>query len=161
MAQGTVKWFSRERGSGFIVPDDGGVDLFVHHTGIPGEGFKTLDEGARVSYEATRGRKGMQAVSVCAVPAAGHQRARADSEVEVGAPRKDVPVREEETPAFRTGDPVLFTETHYLTGREATVLTVSPNEVLVRASILRGKGALYRGNAVLTVRPDQIRKLPW
>jgi CspA family cold shock protein len=61
MAQGTVKWFSDEKGYGFISPDDGGEDLFVHHTGISGEGFKTLDEGAKVSYEATQGRKGMQA----------------------------------------------------------------------------------------------------
>jgi hypothetical protein len=73
----------------------------------------------------------------------------------------DVSVREAETPAFRTGDPGLFTETRHLTGREATVLTISPNEIQVRASILKGKGVLYRENAVLTVRPDQIRKLPW
>ena len=64
MAQGTVKWFSEEKGYGFISPDDGSEDLFVHYSGIAGEGFKTLEEGARVSYEATRGRKGMQAVKV-------------------------------------------------------------------------------------------------
>ncbi|ABG03266.1 cold-shock DNA-binding protein family [Rubrobacter xylanophilus DSM 9941] len=64
MAQGTVKWFSDEKGYGFISPDDGSEDLFVHYTGIAGEGFKTLEEGARVSYEATRGRKGMQAENV-------------------------------------------------------------------------------------------------
>jgi CspA family cold shock protein len=64
MAQGTVKWFSDEKGYGFISPDDGGEDLFVHHTGISGEGFKTLDEGAKVTYEATQGRKGMQAENV-------------------------------------------------------------------------------------------------
>ena len=64
MAQGTVKWFSDEKGYGFISPDDGGEDLFVHHTGIAGEGFKTLEEGAAVTYEATRGRKGMQAENV-------------------------------------------------------------------------------------------------
>ena len=64
MAQGTVKWFSDEKGYGFISPDDGGEDLFVHHTGIAGEGFKTLDEGAKVTYEATQGRKGMQAENV-------------------------------------------------------------------------------------------------
>lgn len=67
MAQGTVKWFSDEKGYGFISPDDGGEDLFVHHTGIAGEGFKTLDEGAKVSYEATQGRKGMQAENVTPV----------------------------------------------------------------------------------------------
>ena len=67
MAQGTVKWFSDEKGYGFITPDEDGEDLFVHHTGISGEGFKSLDEGARVSYEATQGRKGMQAENVSAV----------------------------------------------------------------------------------------------
>lgn len=64
MAQGTVKWFSDERGYGFISPDDGGKDLFVHHSGIAGRGLRSLDEGARVTYEATQGRKGMQADNV-------------------------------------------------------------------------------------------------
>ena len=64
MAQGTVKWFSDEKGYGFISPDDGGEDLFVHYTGIEGGGFKTLEEGSRVSYEASQGKKGMQAVNV-------------------------------------------------------------------------------------------------
>ncbi len=67
MPQGTVKWFSQEKGYGFIIPDDGGEDLFVHHTGIVGEGFKTLDEGEKVSYEVTQGRKGMQAQNVTKV----------------------------------------------------------------------------------------------
>jgi len=65
--EGTVKWFSQEKGYGFIIPDDGGEDLFVHHTGIVGEGFKTLDEGEKVSYEVTQGRKGMQAQNVSKV----------------------------------------------------------------------------------------------
>ena len=64
MPQGTVKWFNEEKGYGFITPDDGGDDLFVHYSGIAGEGFKSLEEGTRVSYEATRGRKGMQAEKI-------------------------------------------------------------------------------------------------
>jgi CspA family cold shock protein len=64
MPQGTVKWFNEDKGYGFITPDDGSEDLFVHHTGIAGSGFKSLEEGASVSYEVTQGRKGMQAVNV-------------------------------------------------------------------------------------------------
>jgi cold shock protein len=65
MPQGTVKWFNDEKGYGFITPDDGSEDLFVHHTGIAGSGFKSLEEGESVSYETTQGRrKGMQAVNV-------------------------------------------------------------------------------------------------
>ena len=64
MPQGTVKWFNDEKGYGFISPDDGGEDLFVHYSGIEGDGFRTLDEGARVTFEQTQGKKGMQAVNV-------------------------------------------------------------------------------------------------
>jgi CspA family cold shock protein len=64
MAQGTVKWFSEEKGYGFITPDEGGEDLFVHYSGIVGNGFKSIDEGEKVSYEATQGKKGMQAENV-------------------------------------------------------------------------------------------------
>ena len=67
MAQGTVKWFSGEKGYGFISPDEGGEDVFVHHSGIAGNGYKSLDEGAKVSYEETQGKKGMQADNVSAV----------------------------------------------------------------------------------------------
>ena len=69
MPQGTVKWFNDEKGYGFISPDEGGDDLFVHYTGINGSGFRSLEEGARVSYDATRGRKGMQAENVTIVSA--------------------------------------------------------------------------------------------
>ena len=61
MPQRTVKWFNGEKGYGFISPDDGGEDLFVDHGGIAGGGFRTLEEGQKVSYEATRGQRGMQA----------------------------------------------------------------------------------------------------
>ena len=64
MATGTVKWFSDEKGFGFITPDDEGKDLFVHHTGIAGSGFKSLPEGAKVSYDAENGPKGPNAANV-------------------------------------------------------------------------------------------------
>src|SRR5215216_5908388 len=67
MAQGTVKWFSDDKGYGFITPDEGGEDVFVHHTGIAGNGYKNLEEGSKVSYEATQGRKGLQADNVSKV----------------------------------------------------------------------------------------------
>ena len=64
MPQGTVKWFSDEKGFGFITPDDGGKDLFVHFQGIAGDGFRTLAEGAKVSFDAEAGDKGPKAVNV-------------------------------------------------------------------------------------------------
>jgi cold shock protein len=64
MATGTVKWFSDEKGFGFLVPDDAGKDLFVHHSDIGGDGFKSLTEGAKVSYDAESGDKGPKAVNV-------------------------------------------------------------------------------------------------
>ena len=64
MANGTVKWFSDDKGFGFITPDDGKGDLFVHHTGIVAEGYRSLDEGARVVYEEEQGDKGPKAVNV-------------------------------------------------------------------------------------------------
>lgn len=64
MATGTVKWFNAEKGYGFITPDDGGRDLFVHYTGIEGTGYRALSEGQKVEYEATQGQKGPQATNV-------------------------------------------------------------------------------------------------
>ena len=64
MATGTVKWFSDEKGYGFITPDDAGKDLFVHHNAIQGNGYKSLTEVAKVSYEAEQGAKGPAAANV-------------------------------------------------------------------------------------------------
>jgi CspA family cold shock protein len=64
MATGTVKWFNNDKGYGFITPDDAGKDLFVHHTGIAGDGFKSLPEGAKVEYDPAQGEKGPQATNV-------------------------------------------------------------------------------------------------
>src|SRR5205085_11839677 len=64
MATGTVKWFNDDKGFGFITPDEGGKDLFVHHTGISGEGFRSLSEGAKVSFDSQAGDKGPKAVNV-------------------------------------------------------------------------------------------------
>ena len=64
VARGTVKWFNEEKGYGFITPDEGGEDLFVHYSAIEGSGFRSLEEGERVSYEPARGRKGEQAENV-------------------------------------------------------------------------------------------------
>ena len=67
MATGTVKWFNDAKGYGFIAPDEGGKDLFVHHTNISGEGFKSLQEGAKVEFEAREGQKGPEATNVTVV----------------------------------------------------------------------------------------------
>jgi CspA family cold shock protein len=67
MPTGTVKWFSDDKGFGFITPDDGSKDLFVHHTGIHGDGYRSLAEGAKVSYDAENGDKGPKAVNVTIV----------------------------------------------------------------------------------------------
>ena len=64
MATGTVKWFNDAKGYGFISPEDGGKDLFVHHTSISGDGYKSLAEGAKVDYEAAEGAKGPEAKNV-------------------------------------------------------------------------------------------------
>jgi CspA family cold shock protein len=64
MATGTVKWFSDEKGFGFITPDEGSRDLFVHHSSIQSDGYRTLAEGAKVSYDEEAGDKGPKAVNV-------------------------------------------------------------------------------------------------
>jgi CspA family cold shock protein len=69
MATGTVKWFNDSKGYGFITPDEGGKDLFVHHSAIAGDGFKSLAEGAKVQYDAAEGAKGPEAKSVAPVSA--------------------------------------------------------------------------------------------
>lgn len=64
MATGTVKWFNESKGFGFITPEDGGKDLFAHFSAIQNQGFKTLAEGQRVSFEVTTGPKGLQASNI-------------------------------------------------------------------------------------------------
>jgi CspA family cold shock protein len=69
MATGTVKWFNDQKGYGFIAPEDGGKDVFVHHSGIAGNGFKTLVEGAKVEFDRAEGAKGPEAKNVVTVEA--------------------------------------------------------------------------------------------
>ncbi|MDR7418367.1 MAG: cold-shock protein [Armatimonadota bacterium] len=67
MPMGTVKWFSAEKGYGFITPDEGGKDVFVHYSAIQAEGYRSLNEGQKVEYEVVQGQKGPQAANVKAV----------------------------------------------------------------------------------------------
>jgi CspA family cold shock protein len=67
MATGTVKWFNGDKGYGFITPEDGGKDLFVHFSAIQSQGYRSLDEGAKVEYEPQEGEKGPQAANVTVV----------------------------------------------------------------------------------------------
>ncbi|MCQ9342713.1 cold-shock protein [Corynebacterium sp. 153RC1] len=67
MAQGTVKWFNAEKGFGFIAPEDGSADVFVHYSEIEGNGFRTLEEDQKVEFEIGEGAKGPQAQSVRAL----------------------------------------------------------------------------------------------
>jgi CspA family cold shock protein len=68
MPTGTVKWFNDQKGYGFIQPEEGGKDLFVHHSQIAGEGFKTLADGAKVEFETREGTKGPEATNVQVIP---------------------------------------------------------------------------------------------
>ncbi len=67
MAQGTVKWFNAEKGFGFIAPEDGSADVFVHYSEIQGNGFRTLEENQHVEFEVGQGTKGPQATGVHAI----------------------------------------------------------------------------------------------
>ena len=67
MATGTVKWFSSEKGFGFITPEDGSADVFVHYSAIGGEGYRNLEENQRVQYDVSQGQKGPQAANVVPV----------------------------------------------------------------------------------------------
>ena len=64
MAKGTVKWFNNSKGYGFLTPEDGSQDVFVHHSSIQGEGYKSLDEAQTVEFEVQQGQKGPEAVNV-------------------------------------------------------------------------------------------------
>lgn len=67
MEKGTVKWFDNSKGYGFISRENGGKDVFVHHTSIQGTGYKSLEEGQKVEFEVTQGQKGDQAVNVAKI----------------------------------------------------------------------------------------------
>src|ERR1700759_332608 len=89
MATGIVKWFSQAKGYGFITPDDGGSDVFVHFSNISGTGFRNLDEGQKVEYEPQEGRKGMEAANVTVVGGGRPgQRRPAARQVERGRQRR-------------------------------------------------------------------------
>ncbi len=81
MATGSVKWFSGEKGYGFITPDGGGDDVFVHFSQIEGSGYRSLDEGAKVQFETEPGQKGLQATGVRAVGATRQEASPATDDI--------------------------------------------------------------------------------
>ncbi len=93
MATGTVKWFSDAKGYGFITPDEGGADLFVHYSGIADGGFRTLAEGARVEFEVREGRKGLEAFNVVPIGRVSPPRPGREAESAKGGTRLVIPGR--------------------------------------------------------------------
>ena len=102
MASGTVKWFDDAKGYGFIAPEDGTKDLFVHHSGIGGDGFKSLAEGAKVEFEAREGQKGPEAFNVVLGLGRNHRREgredRAGRRGRRGVSQRDVSHRARQRP---------------------------------------------------------------
>jgi len=92
MALGTVKWFNDAKGFGFIQPEDGGDDVFAHFSAIRMDGFRTLKQGGRVSFELAEGPKGQLAQNICPVDAPGSSTADGDD-------KRDLPVAHRDTVA--------------------------------------------------------------
>jgi len=93
MATGVVKWFNDAKGYGFIQPDEGGKDLFVHHTEVVGSGFKSLTEGAKVSFESRDGQKGPEATQVDTIGETGAFKTSTGAEIRFFMPVLNVPFR--------------------------------------------------------------------
>jgi CspA family cold shock protein len=104
MPIGTVKWFSAEKGYGFITPEDGSRDVFVHFSGIVGEGHRSLDEGERVSFSSEEGEKGPRAVDVKPAGAAAESDGGAAAEADTGAEAEPDTEAESDAGAEAEGD---------------------------------------------------------
>ena len=94
MATGTVKWFSSEKGYGFVSPADGGDDVFVHFSKIAGSGFKALEEGAKVQFETEPGQKGLQATNVTVVGSTSEKEASPPADAVAQAEERTAGVEE-------------------------------------------------------------------